>query len=52
MKMLVGIIVGGAIGFVVGFAGRCASGACPLTGNPIISTLVGAFIGAMVTAGT
>jgi len=51
MKLLLGIIVGGAIGFGVGYFGKCASGACPLTSNPIISAIIGAIVGAMVMLG-
>ena len=49
MKIALGIVIGGAIGFAVGYLGRCASGVCPLTSNPIISTVIGALIGALVT---
>lgn len=49
MKIVLGIIIGGAIGFAIGYFGRCVSGACPLTSNPFISTIVGALIGAMIT---
>ncbi len=48
MKVLIGAVIGGIIGFAVGYFGKCASGACPLTSNPIISTLVGSAIGAML----
>ncbi|MCX6357730.1 MAG: DUF6132 family protein [Candidatus Aureabacteria bacterium] len=51
MKTVLGIVVGGAIGFGVGYFGKCASGACPLTSNPWISTIVGAVIGALVAGG-
>ena len=30
MKILLGILIGGAIGFIIGYFGKCASGACPL----------------------
>ena len=49
MKIILGVIIGGAIGFGVGYFGKCVSGACPLTSNPIISTTVGAIIGFMIT---
>ncbi len=49
MKMLLGAIIGGAIGFGVGYFGKCTSGACPLTSNPVISTIIGAVIGLAVT---
>ena len=51
MKMALGIIIGGAIGFAVGYFGKCASGACPLTSNPIISTVIGALLGLMIVMG-
>ena len=49
MKMLLGAIIGGAIGFGVGYFGKCTSGACPLTSNPVMSTIIGAVIGLAVT---
>ena len=49
MKILIGVAVGGAIGFAVGYFGRCATGTCPLTSNPWVSTIVGAAIGVMAT---
>jgi len=49
MKMILGVIIGGAIGFGIGYFGKCASGTCPLTSNPIISTIIGAVIGFMLT---
>ncbi len=50
MKVLLGILIGGGIGFLVGYFGRCASGTCPLTASPYISTAIGAVIGFLVTA--
>ena len=49
MKILIGVAVGGAIGFAVGYFGRCATGTCPLTSNPWVSTIVGVAIGVMAT---
>ena len=49
MKVVLGIVIGGLIGFGIGYFGKCVSGACPLTSNPIISTIIGAAIGAMIT---
>jgi len=51
MKIIIGIIIGGAIGFSVGYFGKCTSGTCPLTSNPLTSTFIGAFFGAMIAAG-
>ena len=50
MKIILGVIIGGAAGFAIGYFGKCASGGCPLTSNPIISTLFGAFIGALLAS--
>ena len=47
-KLIIGVIVGGALGFAnYRFVG-CQSGACPLTTNPWISTLYGMLLGGMV----
>ncbi len=51
LKIILGIIIGGALGFALGYFGKCASGTCPLTSNPYISTIVGALIGLMITLG-
>ncbi|MFH1552249.1 MAG: DUF6132 family protein [Candidatus Omnitrophota bacterium] len=48
MRIALGIIIGGAIGFGVGYFGKCVSGACPLTSNPIISTIIGAALGGIL----
>lgn len=51
-KKMIGIILGVVIGAVVGFGYYklvgCASGTCPITSNPWISTLYGAVMGALV----
>ena len=49
MRMMLGAIIGGVIGFGIGYFGKCASGTCPLTSNPIISAIIGALIGLMLT---
>lgn len=48
MRIILGILAGGVIGFAAGYFGRCASGTCPLTSNPIISTIIGISIGIML----
>ncbi|MBF0252538.1 MAG: hypothetical protein HQL29_01860 [Candidatus Omnitrophica bacterium] len=49
IKTMLGIIIGGGIGFAIGYYGKCVSGTCPMTSNPVISTILGALIGAMLT---
>jgi len=51
MKALIGILIGGVIGFAVGYFGKCSSGTCPLMSNPLLSTLIGALLGFVIMAG-
>jgi hypothetical protein len=51
IKIILGIVIGGGIGFAIGYFGKCASGTCPMTSNPIISTALGALMGAILTMG-
>jgi hypothetical protein len=51
MRIILGLIIGGAVGFAVGYFGRCASGVCLLTKNPIITAAVGALLGLMIALG-
>lgn len=48
MKIFLGALIGGVIGFGLGYFGKCASGACPLTSNPVVSTALGALVGALL----
>lgn len=49
MRVVLGAIIGGAIGLILGYIGKCASGACPITRNPLIITIIGVVLGALVT---
>ena len=55
-KAMVGILVGGAIGGVLGFLYYrfvgCSTGSCPLTSNPYASTLYGIVLGALIGGNT
>ncbi len=50
--MVMNYIVGGVVGAVLGFGYYkvvgCASGTCPLTSNPWISTIFGMFVGGLI----
>lgn len=48
IRILAGVIIGGAIGGLVGYWGKCSGGTCPLTCNPIGGILVGAFFGLFI----
>ena len=51
MRPTLGIIAGGALGYTYYATVGCASGACPITSNPVISTFWGAAIGGLVATG-
>ena len=46
-----GLIIGAATGWLIGYLFRCQGGACPLTGNWWIPTILGAILGFTWTSG-
>ena len=46
-KIILSIIIGAAIGSVMGYFGKCSSGTCPLTSNPYRGALYGAVLGVL-----
>lgn len=50
VRMIIGAVVGGALGFAAYKFIGCASGACPLTSNPWVSTLFGLVLGATLAS--
>jgi len=48
LRSIIGIIVGGGLGFAYYRLVGCSSGTCPLTSNPFISTIYGAVIGLLL----
>jgi hypothetical protein len=49
MRLVAGVVIGGALGFAWHRLAGCSSGACPITSNPWISTFYGALMGAMIS---
>jgi len=45
IRLAIGIAIGGALGAVMGYFGKCSSGACPLTANPWRGAIYGAVMG-------
>ena len=45
MKYVLGILIGGFIGFLYYRFVGCSSGTCAITSNPYITTLYGAILG-------
>ncbi len=48
LRIIIGIIVGGGLGFGWYMLVGCPTGTCLLTSNPIITTIYGAVLGALV----
>ena len=48
LRIAIGAVMGGALGFGWYKLAGCSSGTCPLTSNPFISTLYGTVIGALM----
>ena len=49
LKIILGAVAGGLLGFGYYKLVGCSSGTCPITSNPWTSTLYGLVVGALVT---
>ncbi len=49
-RLIGGIVIGAILGGIIGYAGKCAGGACPLTCNPIGGLITGAVIGFLLVS--
>ena len=49
-RILLGVLLGAAAGYAYYRFVGCASGACPITSNPWISTAYGAGLGLLLSA--
>jgi hypothetical protein len=50
LRIVIGVVVGGGLGFAYYKFIGCSSNACLLTSNPFISTLYGGVVGALVAS--
>ena len=48
LKLIIGVVIGGGLGFAFYKFVGCSTGTCPLTSNPIVSTIYGAVLGALL----
>jgi len=47
VQLVVGLVIGGGLGALMGYFGKCTTGACPLTANPWRGGFLGAVIGGL-----
>jgi len=48
LRLVLGIVIGGAGGYAYYRFVGCSSGSCPITSNPVSSILYGMLIGALI----
>jgi hypothetical protein len=52
VRLVIGVVVGGLLGYgVYRFVG-CSSGTCPITSNPWVSTIFGMVLGGLFATGS
>jgi len=52
VRVILGLVVGGVVGALLGYFGKCSSGVCPLTASPYRGAVFGAVIGAVMLFGS
>jgi hypothetical protein len=52
IRLCVYVLIGGGLGAVMGYFGKCATGTCPLTATPIRGAVYGAVMGALLAFST
>ena len=50
IKIAIGLVAGGILGFLYYKIIGCSSGACPITSNPWSSTIYGAIMGLLIAS--
>ena len=50
LRLVIGSILGAGLGFAFYKFVGCSTGTCPLTSNPLITTLYGAVVGGLITS--
>lgn len=49
LKIIMGVLIGGLLGFLYYKIVGCSTGTCPITSKPLNSTLYGAVMGLLLT---
>jgi thioredoxin 1 len=47
-QLTIGLLIGGGLGAMMGYFGKCTTGACPLTANPWRGGFIGALMGGLL----
>ena len=50
LRTIIGVVVGGGLGYAYYRLVGCSTGTCPLTSNPFITTIYGGVVGALVAS--
>lgn len=45
LKLIAGVLLGGAAGYLYQRMVGCGTGTCPLTSNPVVTAIYGAIVG-------
>jgi len=48
LRLLVGVLIGGSLGFAYFYFIGCRTGTCPITSHPMISTAYGSLLGVLI----
>lgn len=48
IRLVLGLVVGGGLGALMGYYGKCSSGTCPLTATPYRGAMYGAVMGVLL----
>jgi high-affinity Fe2+/Pb2+ permease len=51
MRAIIGVVVGGLMGYALYRFVGCSSGTCPITYNPWVSTIFGMVVGGLTSGG-
>jgi len=48
VQLAIGVLIGGSLGAMLGYFGKCTTGTCPLTANPYRGAFIGSVIGGLL----